>query len=305
MRSKRTKKYKLLYRFVIPIVLVVIGIAVYLVNHTTLTPKPLTIRDVSTAQLGIQYCNSNDPSLVLNMYYPKGETTSKLPLVVYIHGGGWRWGDESGPLIDLYGSGFIKRGIIVAAVDYRLNSKSPYPDQNSDVACALSYLNINADRLHINTQKIIYFGDSAGGQLAAFAALNIPFNNYSYTAPVGVIDFYGVSDFSSIINGPRPDLNARRYLGKKYATIASQASPVTYITNNSSRFIFFHGTKDIVVPISQSKTFYDQLILAGVDSEYVAINGAGHAFMGPELPPAEYKKIQDSINNFLQETIDN
>lgn len=304
MRQKKVIKHKRLYWTIIPLVLLGAVTTIFMwVTLTTSHNKPLSINDFSSALLNVQYCNNKNPSLALNLYYPKGEITTKLPLVVYIHGGGWLRGDESGPLLETYGTKFITKGIAVAAVDYRLDAKNSYPDQNDDIACALSYLTTNADRLSIDTQKIIYFGDSAGGQLAAFAALNIPFNNYDYEAPVGVIDFYGVSDFSTIINGSRPDLNARRYLGSKYNTVADQASPTTYITKHAPRFIFFHGTRDTVVPISQSKTFYDQLISAGVDSEFVPIDGARHAFIGPELSAAQYKKIQDNIDAFLRETI--
>jgi len=304
MRLKLTPRRKTFYFILLPIALLSIGVVVFVwVTVMTPRPKPMMISDVATVLPGIQYCNSKNPSLSLNLYYPKGEITSKLPLVVYIHGGGWLRGDESGPLLEVYGTKFIKKGIAVASIDYRLDTKSPFPDQNNDVACALDYLNTNAERLHIDEKKIIYFGDSAGGQLAAFAALNVPFNNYDYEAPVGVIDFYGVSDFSTIINGRHPDLNARRYLGSKYNTVANLASPTTYITKNAPRFIFFHGTKDTVVPISQSKTFYDLLIAAGVDSEYVVIDGARHAFVGPELSATQYKKIQDSLDAFLLETI--
>lgn len=304
MRQKNITIHKVRYIVVLLILLLSIGAIIFgRFAFTVSSPKPVVINDVSTVLPNIQYCNDKNPSLTLNLYYPKGEITTNLPLVVYIHGGGWRWGDESGPLLETYGPKFIAKGIAVAAIDYRLNSKHPYPDQNNNVACALSYLNTNANRLHIDTKKIIYFGDSAGGELAAFAALNIPLNNYDYTAPVGVIDFYGVSDFSKIVNGSRPDLNARRYLGSKYNAVANLASPTTYITKHAPRFIFFHGTKDTVVPISQSRTFYNQLIAVGVDSEYVAINGAGHGFVGPELPAVQYQKIQDSLDAFLRETI--
>jgi len=295
-------KHKKLFRIIIPLLLV--GIAVFAwFTLTTFRNKPLLINDFATVQPDVQYCNSKNPSLSLNLYYPKGDIKAPLPLVVYIHGGGWLRGDESSRLLDIYGTEFVQKGIAVAAIDYRLDVKTPYPDQNDDIACALTYLTTNATRLSIDTRKVIFFGDSAGGQLAAFAALNIPFRNYDYEAPVGVIDFYGVSDFSTIINGPHPDLNARRYLGSKYNSVADQASPLTYVTKHAPRFIFFHGTKDSVVPISQSKIFYNQLIAAGIDSEFIPIDGARHAFIGPELPAAQYKKIQDSLDAFLRETI--
>lgn len=265
--------------------------------------KPANIHDVAVTTAALQYCGDKDSSRTLDYFRPKGAGTTKLPLVVYIHGGGWRRGDENNPLLNNYGSQFIQKGIAVAAIDYRLNSANPFPDQNDDIACALSYLDANAAKLHIDIQKTLFFGDSAGGQLAAFAALNIPYNNYDYEAPVGVIDFYGVSDFSKIVGGTNPDLNARYYLGSKYNKVADAASPLTYVTKNAPRFLFIHGTKDTVVPISQSRILYDQLTKVGIDAEYITVQGAGHGFNGPELPNVEYKKIVDNIDAFLKETI--
>lgn len=281
--------------------LVVVALTVWVVN--SFPAKPANIHDVSSVSPGIQYCNDKDPGRTLDYFRPKNAGTARLPLVVYIHGGGWRGGDENSSQLNNYGSRFIEKGIAVVAIDYRLRPKNPYPDQNNDIACALTYLDTNADKLHIDIQKTIFFGDSAGGQLAAFAALNIPYGDYDYEAPVGVIDFYGVSDFSKIVGGARPDLNARYYLGSKYNKVATDASPLTYVTKNAPRFLFFHGTKDTVVPISQSRALYDQLTKAGIDAEYITVQGAGHGFNGPELTKVEYKKIQDNIDAFLSETI--
>jgi acetyl esterase/lipase len=166
----------------------------------------------------------------------------------------------------------LQKGIAVATIGYRLNSSSPFPDQNRDISCALEYLDDHADTLHINPRKVVYFGDSAGGQLAAFAALNIPYDGHDYEAPVGVIDFYGVSDFSRIVDGAHPDL-------------------------------FVHGTRDTVIPISQSLSFYNQLTAVGIDAEYLTVNGAKHAFNGPGLLPETYKKITTTVDSFLKETI--
>lgn len=196
----------------------------------------------------------------------------------------------------------MQHGIAVASIDYRLHSKNPYPDQNDDVACALSYLNIRAQELNINPQKVILFGDSAGGQLAALTALNADHNQYRYEPPRGVIDFYGVSDFSELISGQHSDANARRYLGPDYHSYIAQASPVTYIRPDAPRFLIVHGTKDKVVPMSQSQELYDGLTTAGNTAHYLTIPGARHGFIGPELPRAQYQTIQRHLTTFLQET---
>lgn len=264
---------------------------------------PASLSDIAQVTTSIQYCNDKDPSRTLDLYRPKSVGSEKLPFIVYIHGGGWRWGDETNQLLKTYAPRFIQKGIAVATLDYRLNPANPYPDQNNDIACALAYLDANADALQLDTQKIIYFGDSAGGELVAFAALNIPFGQYDYEAPVGVIDFYGVSDFSKIVDGARPDFNARRYLGSNYNKVANEASPTSYVTKQAPRFLFFHGTNDTVVPIEQSRSLYALLTKAGVDAEFITVQGAGHAFSGPELSPTENKKIVDNINLFIRETI--
>lgn len=254
----------------------------------------------------VGYCGSSSaPDQTLDFYRPKNRSyTTSVPLLVYIHGGGWRSGSKSNHLItSVYGPFFLRHGIAVASIDYRLSSNHPYPDQNNDVACALSYLTSHASNLHINTHQIIFMGDSAGGQLAAFAALNIPYKHYDYEAPVGVIDFYGVSDFSKIIDGAHPDFNARRYLGSRYNQVAVPASPITYVTKEAPRFLFIHGTADTVVPISQSKDLYNLLVNAGIDADYVAIPGAKHGFIGPELPAHGFTTITNNLNSFLYETI--
>ena len=133
MRLKLTSRRKTLYFILFPIVLLGLGAAVFVfINVTKPRPKPIRINDVSTVLASVQYCNSKNPSLSLNLYYPKGEITSKLPLVVYIHGGGWLRGDEDGPLLEVYGTKFIAKGIAVAAIDYRLDTRTALTDARTN-----------------------------------------------------------------------------------------------------------------------------------------------------------------------------
>jgi dipeptidyl aminopeptidase/acylaminoacyl peptidase len=85
--------------------------------------------------------------------------------------------------------------------------------------------------------------------------------------------------------------------------VTNTASPTTYVTKKAPRFLFVHGTNDKVVPLSQSKALFDLLIKDSIDAEYIAIPGATHGFIGPELSPTNYKNIQDGVTSFLKETI--
>jgi len=259
-------------------------------------------RNDTVRQEDVHYCNTSDKQQTLDFYRPEHSGDQTLPLLIYIHGGGWRGGSKRNGMINNYGQIFIKQNNAVASISYRLNSAHPYPDQNNDVACALTYLTAHAADLHIDTRKIILMGESAGGELASYAALHGPSQNYRYAVPAGVIDFYGVSDFTRIVNSSRPDLNARRFLGPNYTQKAAEASPISYVTSHAPRFLLLHGENDKIVPAEQSKLLHDKLVSAGVDATYIRLQSAAHGFVGPELQPSTYKTVLDSINGFLQET---
>lgn len=260
-------------------------------------------RNDTIRQEGINYCGTANKLQTLDFYRPEHSDDQNLPLVVYIHGGGWRWGSKRNSMINNYGQIFIKHTVAVASLNYRLNTAHPYQDQNDDIACALTYLTTNATQLHIDTSKILLMGESAGGELAAFAALHIPYKHYGYATPAGVIDFYGVSDFTKVVDAEPPDLNARRYLGPNYTQNATEASPVSYVSGHAPRFLLIHGENDKVVPTEQSKLLHDALTQSSVDATYVELQNAAHGFVGPELQPSSYKTVLDAINTFLRATV--
>lgn len=261
-------------------------------------------RNTTIAKENVYYCGTSNPQQTLDLYRPRGHGDENLPVLVYIHGGGWRGGSNRNGIINSYGPLFLKHDMAIASINYRLNPPHPYPDQNDDIGCALTYLTQNADTLHLDPSRMVFFGESAGGQLAAFAALNVPYKGFGYDAPAGVIDLYGVSDFTTILTGPRPDYNARRYLGRGYLEVAREASPVSYVTTHSPPFLLIHGLADKVVPITQSKILYEKLIKAGAKATYVPLPYGPHGFIGPELAPDEYKTVLDNINTFLDAVVD-
>lgn len=267
-------------------------------------PHQRNILSYSVAQRNISYCDSNNPYQTLDLYRPKHSGNKTLPVLIYIHGGGWSGGTKNNDFImNVWGPYFIKQGMAVVTVGYQTKAKNLYPTENNDIACALAYLKKNADTYNIDITQSIFFGNSAGGQLAAYAALNTPYKDYDYAVPKGVIDFYGVSDLSQIVVGSHPDYNARRYLGKNYIEKASQASPTNYIHKGAPPFLIAHGNRDTVVPQSQSEELYRKLKEAGISVTYIEVPGASHAFKGPELGRREYHILRAAVDKFLRETI--
>ena len=263
------------------------------------------ILSYSTAQRNISYCSKGNLYQVLDYYRPKHTDGLELPVVIYMHGGGWSGGRKDNGLIsDVWGPHFLKQGLAVVSIEYQMKANKLFPTENDDIACALAYLKKNAKEMDIDIKQSIFFGDSAGAQLASYAALNTPYKDYDYEVPKGVIDFYGVSNFSPIVVGKPPDYNARHYLGADYIKKAPRASPVNYVHDKAPPFLLIHGTGDTVVPHSQSQLLYKELKDAGVRVNYVEVPQAPHAFKGPELNRKEYRIIKRAVDAFLMETID-
>jgi len=123
-----------------------------------------------------QQYRENDSDGFLDVFYP--ETTTKLlPVVVWVHGGAWVSGDKDD--IDNYLKIIASHGYVAVGVDYTIAPERQYPFPIVQLNDALRYLQKNGDRLHIDTNKIVLAGDSAGSQIVAQMANVITSPSYA------------------------------------------------------------------------------------------------------------------------------
>ena len=101
---------------------------------------------------------------LLDVYYPDG-TTDKLPTIVSIHGGGYVYGSKE--IYRRYGMDMAKRGFAFVNFNYRLAPKWKFPAPLADTNAVLRWVYMNAKRYHLDPERIILVGDSAGAQLAS------------------------------------------------------------------------------------------------------------------------------------------
>lgn len=117
----------------------------------------------------ISYGSYGDNSL-LDVYYPDG-TTSPLPTIVSIHGGGYVYGTKE--LYRRYGMDMARRGFAFVNFNYRRAPKWKFPTPLADTNAVLEWVVKNAKRYHLDPDRIILVGDSAGAQLASqYAAIH-------------------------------------------------------------------------------------------------------------------------------------
>jgi acetyl esterase/lipase len=122
-----------------------------------------------------------------------------LPVIVFLHGGGWSGGTRTtGPEFKRY---FAQDGFAMASIEYRLTPSITFPANVEDVRTAIRWLKANADAQSLDPDRICLWGTSAGGHLAAVAALAPRgtfdgIDNLKYTSDVRcVLDAYGPTRF--------------------------------------------------------------------------------------------------------------
>jgi len=152
-----------------------------------------------TAHLGIEYTEvAGFRPLELDLYRPGG-APSRLPVVVHVHGGGWRRGSRRHPLPAL-GDGFYQglagQGIAVAAVDYRLSGEARYPAAADDVRAAVAWVRRALPGYGVMPGPVVLWGDSAGGHLALLAALTS--TGPGDTGVDGVVAWFPVTDLTTM-----------------------------------------------------------------------------------------------------------
>jgi acetyl esterase/lipase len=250
----------------------------------------------------IEYANVNGKSLTLDIYVPKN-ASRPLPLIMWVHGGGWRAGDKNYPPL----LPFVKAGFAMASINYRLSQEAIFPAQLYDCKAAVRWLRAHAGDYGVDPDKIGAFGGSAGGHLVALLGttsahpeLEGTEGNLGVSSRVqAVCDLYGPTDFLVMAapgyssHNTYADAVLTDLLGGPVAqniAKARLASPLYYVDAQSSPFYIVHGDHDPLVPLQQSVAFNDTLQKAGVVSTLYVVKNGGHGdFHDPAIPENELK----------------
>ncbi len=244
--------------------------------------------------------------LLLDLVRP--DSAARVPLVVFLHGGGWRVGSRSAmgpmfagwsrsPFAELAAAGFA-----VASLDYRLSGEATFPAPLDDVRAGLSWLAAHAGELGLAGRRALW-GESAGGHLAALAALAA----LAGEGVDAVVDWYGPADLTalaedaaatgrSITDPGAADSREALLLGGRVAErpdAARAASPVAHVHAGAPPFLLRHGTADRFVPARQSERLAEALRGVGVSVRLDLVEGADHMWLGD--PRAARTAFDDAV----------
>jgi len=232
----------------------------------------------------------------LDLYLPEKPTG---PLVVWVHGGGWRGGSKATPP----GLPLLGKGITVASVGYRFSQDAIFPAQIEDCKAAIRWLRAHASEYGYDPRRIGVWGASAGGHLVALLGVTGQVKDFDVGANLDqssavqcVIDWFGPADFpaydpglpTEMVQRENPNSVLSQLLGgpvSQKKELATRASPVTWVTKDAAPMLIMQGTKDPLVPLDQSQRLADKLKAAGAEVTLEVIEGAGHG--GPQFTTPE------------------
>ncbi len=237
----------------------------------------------------LEYAHVDTTRLLLDLYLPDN-ISGPYPVIVWVHGGGWRSGSKE----NVQGIFLTLSGYALVSINYRLSHQSPFPAQIHDCKAAIRWIRENAALFSLDPTHIGVWGASAGGHLASLLGTTEPADSlegdvgglYGVSSQVhAVCDWYGHSNlttiflYPSIIDHGSPNGPESRLLGAPILDnldLAWRASPIAYVSSDDPPFLIMHGTDDVNVPYQQSVELDSALRYAGVPVEFHSYPGEGH-----------------------------
>lgn len=243
----------------------------------------------------IEYARPNGYSLLLDLYLPERGQDEGAPVVVWVHGGGWKNGSKEKPKA----AWLAEEGYAVVSINYRLTDVAEWPAQIDDCREAVRWVRRNASVFGFDLDRIGTWGSSAGGHLVALmGTLPYPENESVSSRVQAVCDWFGPTELltmppNNVGEGRTEEdvanSNGAKLLGctvKECPELARQASAYDNVSKDDAPFLIMHGDEDPGVPIQQSIQFYERLRKTGVPVQYEVVEGAGHGgklFDTPEV----------------------
>lgn len=259
----------------------------------------------------IPYMQDTLKKHLLDIYLPPN-TKEKIPLVIWVHGGGWLSNDKYADM------GYMKetiaeimnQGYALASIDYRFSTQATFPAQMLDCNAAISYLYENASMYGFDTDRFALMGFSAGGHLAAMLGLSqnqqvdeffLPESSRDFKFQA-VVDFYGPADltlFPGAIDAKSPEGLLIGAAPLDRPDLAKIASPVSYVDEKDPPFLIIHGEKDDLVSPRQSQLLNSWLQVKGVPTELIVVKGAPHFGVEFDVP-----EVRAKVMSFLRKHLD-
>lgn len=234
----------------------------------------------------------------------------KYPLVIHVQGSGWYKQDMNDHIFDFMP--LVKRGFAYAIVQYRHSPLYHFPTQIIDTKKAIRFIEKQANKYPIDINHLFLSGDSSGGHTALMTLLSYNLDLFDEgKTPLpplkGCIDLYGPTNFLTMNEWFSKydffkEKNIIDLMGKDHLDEESlkKASPINYIHKDMCLppIFILHGSKDHVVPFTQSIELYNCSKANQLDVTFARVKNADHGrsiFYSDDV----YNCIEDFLKSHL------
>jgi acetyl esterase/lipase len=223
--------------------------------------------------------NKEKKSYLFDLYQPKDDNELHRPLIIWMHGGGFKYGSKSAKGIQLWCKTFAQRGYVCAGLNYRLSKKNPVFNFDEllkasyyavqDAKTAMAYFRKNAARYHIDPNKIILAGNSAGGIIALQAA---------YSSNEELAKLAKLPADSAALNNPHGRAKVAAVINFWGAIF-----DLDWLNSEKVPIVSALGSRDGIVPPTHKsaplfggKDIYDKATALGIPNELKVFDGYSH-----------------------------
>ncbi|MBZ5733434.1 alpha/beta hydrolase [Nocardioides sp. TRM66260-LWL] len=247
----------------------------------------------------------------LDVYFPDGPPVTGAPVLLQVHGGGWSIGEKEQQGLPLMRH-LAAKGWVCVAINYRLSPRAAWPAHVVDVKRAIAWIRETIADYGGDPEYLAITGGSAGGHLAALAALtpNDPAFQPGFedadTSIAVAAPHYGVYDMAGSTGLRSAELMRDRFLAprvfqRRFADapeVFEDASPILRITEDAPDFLLVHGSRDTLVGVDQARMFARELRRVSRRTVvYAELPGAQHAF--DVFPSIRSAHVVRAIDRYL------
>lgn len=258
----------------------------------------------------LEYKNINGIAQTLDIYGPKKVIKGGSPVILYVHGGSWAYGDKSIPdVISPVLDSFRDEGFTIISTSYELMSDEEiFQKQISDVKDTIRWIHKNKKGYGFNTKEIGVIGTSSGAHLALMATYTEDSefkgdeNLSDFSSKVKyVIDFFGPTDLNTLDLssggvGMEQIVKSAEEENKK-EEVFNTYSPINYVGENMPKTLIIHSKADKIVSYNNSIILYDKLQNTGNKVEMLTLQSSNHDLSG--VKDEEGLKIATKMLKFI------
>ncbi len=239
-------------------------------------------------------------------------TCGPAPIMVYVHGGGFRNGDKANAITDK-ARWFNEKGWVFVSVNYRLigdpeagTDGAMYPRQPEDVAAAVDWLVEHAEDFGGDSEHITLMGHSAGAYLVALVGTDLDFlaaGNHD-AARVRCVVVNDTESFRLADNMAKSDMRSRVYRAAfgDDPDVWERASPIVHVGDTDVEMLprMLIVTRGSTARVDNNRTMVDTVNDAGGNAELLVADPYTHREVNQQVGRADDRIVTPVLGDFLQ-----